>query len=324
MLTHGRFVFRHNAPVSEHAEVSPYDSIASLYDRWNTSVVEDIGFYCEEALASGEPVLELGVGTGRIAIPIAQAGVRVIGVDSSAPMLERCREQARTAGVAELLDLRLGDLRDPSVAEKVALVISPFRAFLHLLSNEERRLALTRIRGLLRPRGRLVFDVFAPSSDDVSQTHGRWIEREPEIFERADWDVDRRRLTLRNWNACAAALKILEVIEREKLDDHARKLGGWMKAELERLAKTYPHVVKNVRGLGFMLGFELVEKEKIPTFAASDKTASLQFVNRLHEAGVLTIPAGAQVIRLLPPLNLKPQEAGEGISKIEEVVKSLA
>jgi acetylornithine aminotransferase/acetylornithine/N-succinyldiaminopimelate aminotransferase len=124
--------------------------------------------------------------------------------------------------------------------------------------------------------------------------------------------------------ACAVALKILEVIEREKLDDQARKLGGWMKAELERLVKTYPHVVKNVRGLGFMLGFELVEKETIPTFAASDKTASLQFVNRLHEAGVLTIPAGAQVIRLLPPLNLKPQEAGEGISKIEEVVKSLA
>jgi SAM-dependent methyltransferase len=196
MLTHGRFVFRHNAPVSEHAEVSPYDSIASLYDRWNTSVVEDIGFYCEEALASGEPVLELGVGTGRIAIPIAQAGVRVIGVDSSAPMLERCREQARTAGVAELLDLRLGDLRDPSVAEKVALVISPFRAFLHLLSNEERRLALTRIRGLLRPRGRLVFDVFAPAAEDIAQTHGRWIEREPEIFERADWDATTRRLTL--------------------------------------------------------------------------------------------------------------------------------
>jgi len=111
-------------------------------------------------------------------------------------MLERCREQARTAGVAELLDLRLGDLRDPSVAEKVALVISPFRAFLHLLSNEERRLALTRIRGLLRPRGRLVFDVFAPAAEDIAQTHGRWIEREPEIFERADWDATTRRLTL--------------------------------------------------------------------------------------------------------------------------------
>jgi acetylornithine/N-succinyldiaminopimelate aminotransferase len=124
--------------------------------------------------------------------------------------------------------------------------------------------------------------------------------------------------------ACAVALKILEVIEREKLDENARKLGDWMKNELERLVKTYPTVLESARGFGFMLGLELVEKEKISTFAASDKPAAIQFVNRLHAAGVLTIPAGAQVIRLLPPLNLKPQEAGEGISKIEEVIKSLA
>ena len=122
--------------------------------------------------------------------------------------------------------------------------------------------------------------------------------------------------------ACAVALKILEVIEREKLDEQARKLGAWLKSEIERLAQTYPTVVKSARGLGFILGLEL--QEKIPAFAAGDKTPALQFVNRLHAAGVLTVPAGSQIVRLLPPLNLKPQEAGEGISKIEEVVKSLA
>ena len=121
--------------------------------------------------------------------------------------------------------------------------------------------------------------------------------------------------------ACAVALKILEVIEQEKLDEQARKLGAWLKAEIERLAKTYPTVVKSARGMGFILGIEL--QEKIPTFAASDKTPALQFVNRLHAAGVLTVPAGNQIVRLLPPLNLKPQEAAEGISKIEEVVKQL-
>ena len=93
---------------------------------------------------------------------------------------------------------------------------------------------------------------------------------------------------------------------------------------MERLATKYPQVVKRARGLGFILGLELVEKEKIPAFAKSDKSAALQFVNRLHEIGVLTIPAGTQIVRLLPPLNLKPQEAGEGISKIEEVIKSVA
>jgi acetylornithine aminotransferase/acetylornithine/N-succinyldiaminopimelate aminotransferase len=122
--------------------------------------------------------------------------------------------------------------------------------------------------------------------------------------------------------ACAVALKILDVIEKENLAGNARKLGEWMKAELERLAATYPQVVKNVRGLGFMLGFELADK--IPAFGASDKPVGLQFVNRMHAAGVLTIPAGTQTIRLLPPLNLRPQEAGEGISRIEDVVKSLA
>jgi acetylornithine aminotransferase/acetylornithine/N-succinyldiaminopimelate aminotransferase len=122
--------------------------------------------------------------------------------------------------------------------------------------------------------------------------------------------------------ACAVALKIFEVIEREKLDEHARKLGGWMKNELERLAKNYPGVVKTARGLGFMLGLELAEK--IPAFAAGDKPAAIQFTNRLHQAGVLVIPAGTHVIRLLPPLNLRPHEAAEGISKLEGVIKSLA
>ena len=121
--------------------------------------------------------------------------------------------------------------------------------------------------------------------------------------------------------ACAVALKILEVIETEKLADQARKLGAWMQSELDRLAKDYPTVVQRSRGIGFMLGLELAEK--IPAFAASEKTPAIQFVNRLHAAGVLTIPAGTQIVRLLPPLNLSTQEAGAGISKIEEVVKSL-
>jgi acetylornithine aminotransferase/acetylornithine/N-succinyldiaminopimelate aminotransferase len=124
--------------------------------------------------------------------------------------------------------------------------------------------------------------------------------------------------------ACAVALKIFEVIERERLDENARKLGDWLKRELERLVENYPTVLKNARGLGFMLGLEFVEKEKIPALAASDKPVSIQMTNRLQQAGVLVIPAGTQVIRLLPSLNLKPHEAGEGIAKIEEIIKSLA
>ncbi|MGH2934466.1 MAG: class I SAM-dependent methyltransferase [Gaiellaceae bacterium] len=176
--------------------MSAYDPIARLYDAWSTGVVEDISFYVDEALASGGPVVELGVGTGRVAIPTAAAGVRVIGVDASEGMLAVCAEEAEKAGVADRLDLRLGDLRRPPVPERVRLVTCPFRAYLHLASDEERLEALAAARELLLPGGRLVFDVFAPSDEDVVETDGRWIEREPGILERADWDLELQTLTL--------------------------------------------------------------------------------------------------------------------------------
>jgi SAM-dependent methyltransferase len=176
--------------------LSLYDAIAPFYDDWSRSVTEDVGFYVDEALAAGGPVVELGVGTGRIAIPTALAGVRVIGVDSSPGMLDVCRERAAAAGVPEWVDLREGDLRRPPVEERVALVTAPFRSLLHLESDEARVEALAAARELLVPGGRFVFDVFTPSREDVRETHGRWLEREPGIWERAHWDEARSTLTL--------------------------------------------------------------------------------------------------------------------------------
>jgi SAM-dependent methyltransferase len=177
-------------------QASPYDAIASLYDRWSRSVVEDVPFYVTEARRSGGPVVELGVGTGRIAIPIAETGIAVIGVDSSEEMLELCRERALARGVEELVDLRFGDLADPPVAEAVPLVICPFRSFLHLRDDDQRRRALRSVHNLLEPGGRFVFDVFTPKRDDIAETHRRWLEREPGIFEKAEWDTRARTLTL--------------------------------------------------------------------------------------------------------------------------------
>ena len=159
-------------------------------------MTEDVAFYVGEARRVQPSVVELGVGTGRIAVPIASEGIRVIGVDSSPGMLDVCRERAESAGVARLVELRLGDLRAPPVSERVELVLCPFRSYLHLRTDEERLDALRAARELLVPGGRLIFDVFAPGADDIAETHGRWLEREPEIFERADWDTDARTLTL--------------------------------------------------------------------------------------------------------------------------------
>jgi SAM-dependent methyltransferase len=173
---------------------SPYDAIAELYDPWSASVVEDVAFYLEEARRSGGPVVELGVGTGRIAVPIAADGIRVIGVDSSRGMLDVCARRAALAGVD--VDLRVGDLREPPVHERVPLVICPFRSLLHMHTDEDRRAVFAAVRRLLEPAGRFVFDVFTPGAEDIEQTQGRWLEREPGIFERAVWDETARTLTL--------------------------------------------------------------------------------------------------------------------------------
>lgn len=177
--------------------MSAYDSIARLYDPWSRSVVEDVDFYVSLAVESGGPVVELGVGTGRIAIPTALAGVKVIGVDASQGMLDVAREQAETHTVAELVDLRLGDLRAPPVKGRFPLVTSPFRAMLHMETERDRKTALRAARKLVASGGKFVFDVFEPSPEDIAETNGKWIEREPGIWERADWREEERTLILR-------------------------------------------------------------------------------------------------------------------------------
>lgn len=173
-----------------------YDRIAQIYDPWSASVTEDVGFYVDHARAAGGPVVELAVGTGRIAVPTAKAGVQVIGVDESEQMLAVAREHAERAGVSHLVDLRVGDLREPPVSERVPLVTIPFRSLLHMPTDAEKTRALAAGAALLEPGGTLVFDVFAPSLEDIAETDGIWLEREPGIFERADWDDDARSLVL--------------------------------------------------------------------------------------------------------------------------------
>jgi len=123
---------------------------------------------------------------------------------------------------------------------------------------------------------------------------------------------------------CAVALRILDIIERERLAENVRTTGERLHAGITRLAERYPGVVLGARGLGFMLGIELQPHTRIPGFRDVDTAASLQMVNRLHEAGVLTIPSGTQIVRLLPALNLSPAQADEGLQLIEAVVRSVA
>jgi SAM-dependent methyltransferase len=214
--------------------VALYDSIAGIYDPWSASVVEDISFYVQEAERCDGPVVELAVGSGRIAVPIAQAGRAVIGVDLSPGMLAVARALAEEHGVGSRVDLRIGDLREPPVEERVALVICPFRSLLHMPDESEKLRALRAAHALLVPGGRLVFDVFAPSPEDIAETHGVWLEREQGIFERADWDETTRtlRLSVRSGESAASMdLHWLSAIEWRRLIAEAgfevAALYGW-------------------------------------------------------------------------------------------------
>src|SRR5262249_31980415 len=149
-------------------------------------------------------------------------------------MLGVARELAEEEGVSELLDLRVGDLRRPPVDERVPLVICPFRSLLHMAGEDEKLRALRAARDLLAPGGRFVFDVFAPSAEDIAETHGIWLEREPGIFERADWDEATRtlRLSVRSGDSAASMnLHWLSAIEWRRLIDEAglevERLYGW-------------------------------------------------------------------------------------------------
>ena len=173
---------------------SAYDRLGPAYDAWCRSVLEDIPFYVDLAVRSDGPVLELGVGSGRVAVPTALAGITVVGVDTSPAMLELARRRAEPHAV----DLRLveADMRSLPELGSFGLVTIPFRALLHLSSDTERRAVLSAARERLRPEGVLAFDVFHPDAEDIAETHGRWLEREPGIWERATWDAATRRLEL--------------------------------------------------------------------------------------------------------------------------------
>jgi acetylornithine/succinyldiaminopimelate/putrescine aminotransferase len=123
--------------------------------------------------------------------------------------------------------------------------------------------------------------------------------------------------------ACSVALKVLEVIEREHLAENARTVGEYLKNGLQAATRKYPRVFQEVRGLGLMIGLQLASN--IPSLPGDpNKTQAVRFANLLHNAGMLAIPAGAQILRLLPPLNLRHTEAEEGLRIFDSIAAGLA
>ena len=136
------------------------EGFAHRYDEWAAHMTGDVAFYVGLARQADGPLVELAVGTGRVAIPVAQAtGRPVIGIDSSPAMLAQARVRASVAGVR--LDLREGDMRDLALDEPAALIYCPFRALLHLPTWADRRRTFERVAAALRPGGRFAWEAFA-------------------------------------------------------------------------------------------------------------------------------------------------------------------
>jgi SAM-dependent methyltransferase len=136
------------------------EAFADRYEEWSAPMTEDVPFYVGLAREADGPLVELAIGNGRVAIPVAAAtGRRVTGIDSSPAMLEQARANAEAAGVE--LDLHLGDMRDFTVDEPAALVYCPFRALLHLPTWADRRRTFEHVAASLQPGGRFAWNAFA-------------------------------------------------------------------------------------------------------------------------------------------------------------------
>lgn len=140
-----------------------YDRFADIYPVWTETAASaraNLAFYLDAYLAARGPVVELGVGDGRIAVEAAVRGCEIIGVDLSSAMLDLCRQRAARAGVGDRLTVIQADFRHFALEAPVALIALPYHSIGHLTTLEAKRAAIAHVFSQLHPGGRFVFDDF--------------------------------------------------------------------------------------------------------------------------------------------------------------------
>jgi ubiquinone/menaquinone biosynthesis C-methylase UbiE len=186
------------------SSLSEYDGFAPIYDQFAAGMTEDVPFYVALARESRGPVVELAVGTGRVAVPIAQqTGRRVIGMDVSSEMLGLARRRAADAGVE--LELRRADMRELALEEPTDLVICPFRAMLHLAGHDARVNLMKRVQNVLVPGGRFAWNAFVFDPAIAQEIDGVWREDQG-VRNRSTYDYAERRIDLTLENGATVQL----------------------------------------------------------------------------------------------------------------------
>jgi SAM-dependent methyltransferase len=154
--------------------VTDYDSWAPVYDAWSAHMIEDVAYYVALARETEGPIVELMVGSGRVAVEVVRdTGKPVLGIDSSSAMLAIARERA--AGLP--LTLREGDVRELELDEPAGLIYVPFRSLLHLRGWHDKRRVFERVAASLRPGGRFAFNAFAFSHTIAAQLDGKTVNQ---------------------------------------------------------------------------------------------------------------------------------------------------
>jgi SAM-dependent methyltransferase len=186
---------------SENAPMSEYELFAEIYDEWSEHMTEDVAFYVDLAREAEDPIVELAVGNGRVAIPVArETGRGVIGIDLSPAMLAQARERADAEGVD--LELREGDMRDLALEEPAGLIYSPFRALLHMPNWQDRRRVFERVAAALRPGGRFAWNAFVFDPLIAARLSREGVRQHAEnsrIWERMEYDPTDSRIDITAW-----------------------------------------------------------------------------------------------------------------------------
>ncbi len=168
--------------------MTPYSTLARYYDLENADFVEDLDFWLGLAEEHGDPVLELGCGTGRVLLHLARRGHAVTGLDNSPEMLARLEAKLAAArnmhGGVQPGGVQLNaptvvraDMKDFSTEQRFRLALMPFNTLMHLLTLEEQTAALTCIRKHLQPGAMLALDVPNPGEAYAAQEQGLTLER---------------------------------------------------------------------------------------------------------------------------------------------------
>ena len=226
--------------------MSQYEPFAPVYDRWYPGT-EDIPLYVELARASDGPIVELAVGTGRVAIPVArETGRKVIGIDLEPAMLELARERVAAAGVD--VELRLGDMRELELEEPAGLVYCPARSLLHLPTWADRRLVFERVHANLQPGGRFAWNAFVFDPRIAVRIDGEWQEQNG-IRHRVDQFKHDNRLEITLESGDRISLWWLNRSEWEALIDVAgfeveAVYGGFDKRPFDETAEEFVWVVR--------------------------------------------------------------------------------